>query len=568
MKTRLLIIGLIYCSLSAYGQDLVAPLDGINYQAVAIDEDGNEIVGVDIDNKPLYNKEIKVRFTIDNGPSGSIIYYQDEHITNTDKYGLFSVVIGHGINTGIGTENVLIDIPWINGDQWLMIELDIHNDGNYRLVGHEKFMSVPFAFYSDDIADNAITTYKILDETIQAEDIDTGAVETSEILNETILAEDIATGAVETSEILNETIQAEDIDTGAVETSEILNETILAEDIATGAVETSEILNETIQAEDIDTGAVETSEILNETILAEDIATGAVETSEILNETILAEDIAAGAVETSEILNETILAEDIATGAVETSEILNETILAEDIAASAVETSEILNETILAEDIATGAVETSEILDETIKAEDIDTSAVQTSEILNGTILNEDISNGTIDLTSKVTGVLPAVNGGTGVSSSTDGGLLLGGGTGPVKALPQATDGQVPIGVTGNDPVLKTLAAGTGIVVTQTADSVIVSSTITGGVNANGSQSINIGVIAAGDTYISPAFPVPGSGSGTMGDIVLASIDKNLKGCMLTPYFFSTNTIKIAIFNGTGSNVNLGTVNAKLLIVQ
>lgn len=296
-QATLLLASILTIGTASYGQNQIANLEGINYQAVAIDEDGKEIVGTDIKGKPLYEKEIGVRFTIDNGPAGVVSYYQDEHTTTTDKYGLFSLTIGLGTTTGIGDYDTLLNIPWINGDQWLMVEIAIENDGNYRLVNHEKFMAVPFSFYTDDIADNSITTFKIVDETIKAVDIDTSAVETSEILNETI--------------------QAEDIDTGAVTTSEILDSTILNIDISTGAVDSRTILNETIQAEDIDTGAVTTSEILDLTILNEDISTGAVDSRTILNETILAEDIATGAVETSEILDLTILNQDIANGTID-----------------------------------------------------------------------------------------------------------------------------------------------------------------------------------------------------------------------------------------------------------
>ena len=231
-------------------QNRIANLEGINYQAVAIDHEGQQIPGEDIKNKPVYEREIGVRFTIDQGPNGTETYYADQHEVSTDKYGLFHLVIGKGSLVG-GSYTSLMDIPWINGDQWLKVEISIHNNGEYIEVSYQKFMAVPFSFYTDDIADNSITTYKVVDEALQDADIDTGAVTTSEILNETILAEDIGTGSVETSEILNETILAEDIDTGAVATSEILNETIIAEDIATGAVTTAEILNGTIVNEDI-----------------------------------------------------------------------------------------------------------------------------------------------------------------------------------------------------------------------------------------------------------------------------------------------------------------------------
>ena len=315
-KIQILLASLLLITGSAVAQNQIANLEGINYQAVALDDESHEIVGTDVVDKPLYERQIGVRFTITDGPAGSVTYYQDDHSTTTDRYGMFSLTIGLGDYLS-GDYTNLLDIPWINGDQWLMVEIATDDDGDYKEVSYEKFMAVPYAFYTDDIADNSITTWKIVDETIQAIDIDTSAVETSEIMNETILAEDIATGAVTTDEILDETILAEDIATGAVTTDEILDETILAEDIATGAVTTDEILNETILTEDIATGAITTDEILNETILAEDIATGAVTTAEILNETILAEDIATGAVTSDEILDGTIQNEDIMNGTID-----------------------------------------------------------------------------------------------------------------------------------------------------------------------------------------------------------------------------------------------------------
>lgn len=242
---HILFIALLLSSSLFVSAQQIANLEGINYQAVAIDHEGKEIVGVDINGEPLYEREIGVRFTISAGQDGTV-YYQDTHSTITDKYGLFTLVIGKGnVTDGIS----LMDIPWINGDQWLKVEIAIHNDGNYKLVSNQQFMAVPYSFYTDDIADDAITTAKILNEEILSEDIN----------NETILAEDINTGAVETSEILDETILAEDIGTGSVETSEILNETIIAEDIATSAVETSELMDGTILNEDIANGTIDLS---------------------------------------------------------------------------------------------------------------------------------------------------------------------------------------------------------------------------------------------------------------------------------------------------------------------
>ena len=64
---------------------------------------------------------------------------------------------------------------------------------------------------------------------------------------------------------------------------------------------------------------------------------------------------------------------------------------------------------------------------------------------------------------------LPIASGGTGAATLTDGGVLLGSGTGAVTALGQATNGQLVIGSTGADPVLATLTGGANITVTNSA---------------------------------------------------------------------------------------------------
>jgi hypothetical protein len=58
-----------------------------------------------------------------------------------------------------------------------------------------------------------------------------------------------------------------------------------------------------------------------------------------------------------------------------------------------------------------------------------------------------------VGLTTDVTGILPVANGGSGASSLTDGGVLLGSGTGAVTAMAVLTDGQMIVGNGSTDPV-------------------------------------------------------------------------------------------------------------------
>ena len=66
------------------------------------------------------------------------------------------------------------------------------------------------------------------------------------------------------------------------------------------------------------------------------------------------------------------------------------------------------------------------------------------------------------------------VQGGTGLVTLTDHGILLGSGTDNVTPLAEASNGQLPIGSTGADPTLATITAGDGIDVTNGAGSITV----------------------------------------------------------------------------------------------
>lgn len=72
---------------------------------------------------------------------------------------------------------------------------------------------------------------------------------------------------------------------------------------------------------------------------------------------------------------------------------------------------------------------------------------------------------------------LPVTSGGTGVTSLTDGGILLGSGTSGVTATARPSNGELLIGSTGADPVVASLTAGTGISITPGAGSISIAST-------------------------------------------------------------------------------------------
>lgn len=72
---------------------------------------------------------------------------------------------------------------------------------------------------------------------------------------------------------------------------------------------------------------------------------------------------------------------------------------------------------------------------------------------------------------------LDVTEGGTGVSTLTSHGILMGNGAGDIQATAEPSDGQLLIGDTGGFPILSTLTAGTGISIANAAGSITINGT-------------------------------------------------------------------------------------------
>ena len=125
-------------------------------------------------------------------------------------------------------------------------------------------------------------------------------------------------------------------------------------------------------------------------------------------------------------------------------------------------------------------------------------TATGTTITVNGgtTGLTTSASGSTLSLT----GTLTVGNGGTGAASFTAHSLLLGQSTSAITALGAATDGQIPIGSTGADPVLATITAGSGVSVTNAAGSITIATA--GGGLAWTTVSSNTQAMAANSGYV------------------------------------------------------------------
>lgn len=109
--------------------------NAFNYQGVARDLTGN----------PILNRNIGIRVSILQGTITGTEMYKELHLISTNNTGLFNIQIGNGTpaNGTIGS------ISWGEGPFFLKIEMDENGGSNYKLIGTNQLLSVPYALFAE-----------------------------------------------------------------------------------------------------------------------------------------------------------------------------------------------------------------------------------------------------------------------------------------------------------------------------------------------------------------------------------------------------------------------------------
>lgn len=156
---------------------------------------------------------------------------------------------------------------------------------------------------------------------------------------------------------------------------------------------------------------------------------------------------------------------------------------------------------------------------------------------------------------SNITGTLAVGDGGTGTTTLTDHGILLGSGTGAVTVLGAATHGQLPIGSTGADPVLATLTEGDGIDITNAAGAI----TIGVDLKSNGGLVIESGEIALdlSASSITGTLAVGDGGTGTTTLTIHGVVVGNAAGAVNVTAAGTTGQVLKGV---TGGDPTFGTL--------
>ena len=132
MKRILLVIITLMISIQGYAQK-----QGINYQAVILNPNTQEIPGVDAEGNLLANTIVGIQFTI-NDAFGNL-EYQENHMTSTDMYGMINLLIGGG-NYNYSNFSAII---WDGTPKKLQVAIDFKGGSNYVPLSTQDLTYMP-----------------------------------------------------------------------------------------------------------------------------------------------------------------------------------------------------------------------------------------------------------------------------------------------------------------------------------------------------------------------------------------------------------------------------------------
>ncbi|MBR4453003.1 MAG: hypothetical protein IKS33_01950 [Bacteroidales bacterium] len=104
---------------------------GFTYQAVVRNSKGQLVS----------NTPVGVKISILQGSSSGVIVYSDEYRPQTNANGLFSIIIGSGMNS-------ISIVDWTQGPYFLKSEVDPDGGNNYTITTVQQLLSVPYALHA------------------------------------------------------------------------------------------------------------------------------------------------------------------------------------------------------------------------------------------------------------------------------------------------------------------------------------------------------------------------------------------------------------------------------------
>lgn len=142
MKTPYILMTLLALVFSTQLMAQNSPIpEGMSYQGMLLNA-SQEAFGTNVQQVPVANKAIRVRFEFTQGSSSTPIFAEEQNL-KTDMHGIFATIIGSGtpsVGSGLG------DIPWDKDSTLLLVSID--QGKGFVAYSKQKLWSTAYSFHA------------------------------------------------------------------------------------------------------------------------------------------------------------------------------------------------------------------------------------------------------------------------------------------------------------------------------------------------------------------------------------------------------------------------------------
>ena len=181
----------------------------------------------------------------------------------------------------------------------------------------------------------------------------------------------VGNGVIDTSQIADKAVKTIKLDNDSVDTSKLAN----------GAVTTLKITDSAVNTAKLADNSVSTGKLANGAVTAQKIANSAVNTANLVDNSVSTGKLANGAVTTLKITDSAVNASKLADNSVSTGKLANGAVTAQKIANSAVNTANLVDNSVSTGKLANGAVTSSKIAEISVEKKHIKNNSIAIAQL-------------------------------------------------------------------------------------------------------------------------------------------------------------------------------------------
>ena len=226
------------------------------------------------------------------------------------------------------------------------------------------------------LADNSVTSAKMVD----------GAVSTADIADSAIITAKLADNAVTSAKIVDGTITSSDIGDGQVGTVELAANAVTTARLADNSVTSAKIADASVGTADVADSAITTAKLTDNSVTSAKIVDGTITSADLGDGQVATVDLAANAVTTAKLADSAVTSAKIVDGAVSTTDLADGSVTTAKLTDNSITSAKIADGTITSADIGDGQVATADLVANAVTsaklADDANSLAKVTSETM------------------------------------------------------------------------------------------------------------------------------------------------------------------------------------------